>query len=303
MAKKVTTKTLGKGLGALLGNIEAEVNANPEKVVRELSHSVADIPVNSIETNPFQPRVEFDETALNELADSLKIHGLIQPITVRRLSEGAYQLISGERRLRASKIAGLTEVPAYIRIADDQEMLEMALVENIQRENLNAIEIAITYQRLLDECQLTHEGLSDRVGKNRATITNYLRLLKLPPAVQTAVKEKRISMGHARALAGLQNPAFQLDLLNRILKEELSVRDAERIAALQNESRSPAKQIAKPGNSLPEEYQHIRDNLRRHFGIHGIGLKLSGKNKGQLHIPFHSVDELNRILEILESKN
>ena len=300
MAKKVTSKTLGKGLGALLGNIESEVNANPEKLVRELSHHVADIPVDAIETNPFQPRVEFDQNALSELSESLKIHGLIQPITVRRLSEGVYQLISGERRLRASKLAGLEEIPAYIRIADDQEMLEMALVENIQRENLNAIEIAITYQRLLDECKLTHEGLSERVGKNRATITNYLRLLKLPPDVQRAVKNKSISMGHARALAGIQNQAFQLDLLKRILNEDLSVRDAEKIAALQGNY--PSAKPTKTGTKLPDEYEHIRNNLSKSLGVHKLGIKLSGKDKGEIKIPFHSVEELNRILDILENK-
>jgi ParB family chromosome partitioning protein len=285
----------------LLSNIEAEVNANPEKVVKELSHNVAMIPVNAIETNPFQPRTEFDEEALQELADSLKVHGLIQPITVRRLGQDSYQLISGERRLRASGMAGLTEVPAYIRIANDQEMLEMALVENIQRENLNAIEIAITYQRLLDECKLTHEGLSDRVGKNRATITNYLRLLNLPPSVQNAIKDKEISMGHARALAGLKDPMFQLDLLDRIRKEGLSVREVEKLTSSDspNAKAKPGASSSKP-STLPEEYRRIQDDLSRHFGIKKVGLKLTGKDKGQISIPFQSVDELNRILDLIE---
>lgn len=195
MAKKIDKRLFGEkvGLGtrALFGNMDQQIAENPAEVVKELSHTVAMIPLEEIEVNPFQPRNEFDEEALLELSNSIQIYGLIQPITVRRLSANAYQLISGERRLRASKMAGLTEIPAYIRLANDQEMLEMALVENIQRENLNAIEIAITYQRLKDECNLTDDTLAERVGKQRSTITNYRNLLKLPPDIQTAVKEKK----------------------------------------------------------------------------------------------------------------
>ncbi|MEL6866667.1 MAG: ParB/RepB/Spo0J family partition protein, partial [Bacteroidota bacterium] len=204
MAKKYKKKELGQGIRALLSNIDhGSSNEGPqEDVVRTLSNTIATIPLNSIEVNPGQPRIEFDEEALQELSESIKVHGLIQPITVRRLNEQTYQLISGERRMRASKIAGLKEVPAYIRLANDQEMLEMALIENIQREDLNAIEVANSYQRLIEECELTHEALSERVGKNRSSVTNYLRLLKLPPDVQSAIKEQKISMGHARALAG-----------------------------------------------------------------------------------------------------
>jgi ParB family chromosome partitioning protein len=206
MAKKVKKKELGLGIRALLSNLD-EGEATPEEqkeVVKELSHTVAMIPVDQIEVNPFQPRVEFDEEALKELSSSIKVHGVIQPLTLRRLSDNAYQLISGERRLRASKLAGLQEVPAYVRLANDQEMLEMALVENIQRQDLNPIEVAITYQRLIDECSLTHQNLGGRVGKKRSTVSNFLRLLQLPPQIQQALKNKRISMGHAKALGELK---------------------------------------------------------------------------------------------------
>ena len=195
---------------------EEDIEQNPEQVVKELSHTVAMIPVRQIAPNPDQPRKDFDEEALQELADSLKVYGLIQPVTVRRLSSDAYQLISGERRWKASQLAGLEEIPAYVRLANDQEMMEMALVENIQREDLNAMEVAITYQRLIEEFSLRHEDLAQRVGKKRATITNFLRLLELPPVVQESVKEGEISMGHARALAGLDDFAVQKYLLDKI---------------------------------------------------------------------------------------
>ncbi len=296
MAKKVKKKELGRGIRALLSNIEAEVNENPEMVVKELSHSVAMIKLDQIEVNPFQPRKEFDQENLAELAESLKVHGLIQPITVRRMARGEYQLISGERRLRASKLAGLKEVPAYIRVANDQEMLEMALVENIQREDLNAIEVAITYQRLLEECDLTHEGLSDRVGKKRSTVTNFLRLLKLPPVVQQALKERNISMGHARALAGMDDVAFQISLLSRIAEEGLSVRHVENIIRGYNE---PKK--AKKTSDLPHEYVGVRDTLRTFFGSGKVQLKLSKSGKGgQIVIPFGSDSDLNEILDQLD---
>ncbi|HNC13912.1 MAG TPA: ParB/RepB/Spo0J family partition protein, partial [Cyclobacteriaceae bacterium] len=229
MSKK---KALGRGLNALLSdsNTEDRLEIDPPVAkpvltqAQATSGSTLEIPLSQIEVNPFQPRTHFDQQALQELADSIKVHGIIQPITVRRLAQDQYQLISGERRFQASKLAGLKSVPAYIRSADDQQMLEMALIENIQRENLNAIEVALSYQRLITECNLNQEALGDRVGKNRATVTNYLRLLKLPPDIQIAVRDNRISMGHARAIINVENPDQQLYIFKKTLEEDLSVR-------------------------------------------------------------------------------
>lgn len=295
MAKKVKKKELGLGIKALLSNIDHQVEENPESVVRELSNTVAFIEVKMVEVNPFQPRKEFDEESLKELAESLKVHGLIQPITVRRLDSNHYQLISGERRLRAAKMAGLEEIPAYIRIADDQEMLEMALVENIQREELNAIEIAITYKRLIDECALTHEGLSDRVGKDRTSVTNYLRLLKLPPEIQQALKLKLISMGHARSLVGVENILLQNALFKETIEKGLSVRALENLvrAASETKSKKPAK------SSLPHDYQAVENQLKSYLEAK-VELKLKDKGKGQIIIHFDSDETLNNVLEKIE---
>ena len=298
MAKKLKKSELGKGIGALLSSFDNNMSAPPSekvKVVKDLSNTVANIAIDNIEVNPFQPRKEFDETALKELSESLKVHGLIQPITVRRMGDQQYQLISGERRFRASQIAGLKEIPAYIRIANDQEMLEMALVENIQREQLNAMEVAFTYQRLIDECKLTHEALSARVGKNRSSVTNYLRLLSLPPNIQKAIKTKSISMGHARALAGVDNLELQLILFNRTMNDKLSVRDLEKLIA---SYREPSK-VSKSSNHLPEEYQRVKDNLRTYLGAK-VDLKRKKSGKGQIIIPFSSDRDLNRILDLIE---
>lgn len=295
MAKKVDKKNLGLGIRALLTHIDEEVALDQEKVVKELAHSVAMIPLEEIEVNPFQPRNEFDQEALEELADSIRVHGLIQPLTVRRLAHNAYQLISGERRLRASRMAGLTEIPAYIRIANDQEMLEMALIENIQRENLNAIEIAITYQRLKEECQLTDENLAERVGKKRPTITNHLRLLKLPPDIQSAIKEKKLSMGHARALTGIEDYALRDSLFRQTLKEELSVRALENLITAYNEPK-PKKKTAQ----LPDDFDQVQQQFRSFFGTKKVSLKLQGQGKGQIQIAFHSVQELNELLDRIE---
>ena len=227
MAKK---KELSRGIRALLSNIEDKTSLPQTKeIVKELSSSITEISLEDIEINPFQHRTEFDPEELVNLAKSIKTYGLIQPITVRSLGGNKFQLISGERRLRASKMAGLNAVPAYIRIADDQGMLEMALVENIQRSELNAVEVAISYQRLIDECKLTHEELSGRVGKNRSTITNYIRLLKLPHVIQAGVKKDQISMGHARALAGVDNVSLQLTYFHRTVENKLSVRALEQL--------------------------------------------------------------------------
>ncbi|RYE13555.1 MAG: ParB/RepB/Spo0J family partition protein, partial [Sphingobacteriales bacterium] len=224
-------RALGKGLSALLNDSDnvfpnKKTPASQPAEVNNLG-SVNDIGIDQIEVNPFQPRTEFDEQALAELSDSIKKQGLIQPITVRRVTAGKYQLISGERRLRASKLAGLKEIPAYIRTANDQQMLEMALIENIQRENLNAIEVALSFQRMIDECSLKQEELGERVSKNRSTVTNYLRLLKLPPTIQASLRDGQITMGHAKALIGVDDPAQQLFFHQYIIQHDLSVRKTE----------------------------------------------------------------------------
>ncbi|MCB0564086.1 MAG: ParB/RepB/Spo0J family partition protein [Phaeodactylibacter sp.] len=278
---------------------EEDIEQNPEQVVRELSHTVAMIPVRQIAPNPDQPRKDFDEEALQELADSLKVYGLIQPVTVRRLSPDAYQLISGERRWKASQLAGLEEIPAYVRLANDQEMMEMALVENIQREDLNAMEVAITYQRLIEEFSLRHEDLAVRVGKKRATITNFLRLLELPPVVQEAVKEGDISMGHARALAGLDDFAVQKYLLDKIIKEGMSVRALEK--QVSDYKQPKTKKSSGGAQKLPDEYRLVEQTFQEFFGAKNqVKLKLKEKGKGQVVLSFNSVDELNELLERLE---
>ena len=278
---------------------EEDIEQNPEQVVKELSHTVAMIPVRQIAPNPDQPRKDFDEEALQELADSLKVYGLIQPVTVRRLSSDAYQLISGERRWKASQLAGLEEIPAYVRLANDQEMMEMALVENIQREDLNAMEVAITYQRLIEEFSLRHEDLAQRVGKKRATITNFLRLLELPPVVQEAVKEGDIAMGHARALAGLDDFAVQKYLLDKIIKEGMSVRALEK--QVSDYKQPKTKKSSGGAQKLPDEYRRVEQTFQEFFGAKNqVKLKLKEKGKGQVVLSFNSVDELNELLERLE---
>ena len=299
MAKKIKTKDLGKGIGALLSSFDTGRSSKEEtqEVVKELTHSVANIPLEAVKVNPFQPRVEFEEQALEELANSIKVHGLIQPITVRRLSEGEYQLISGERRLRASKLAGLTDIPAYIRLANDQEMLEMALVENIQREELNPIEIAHTYQRLIEECSLTHEALAKRVGKGRALITNYLRLLKLPPDIKLALKSKEITKGHAMALAKVENVDHQLEMLRQVKNLKLSVRATEAMADRFLSGHTKSAKLAAP--ALPLEYEKVRQSLSSHLGAK-VDMKVAKKGNGQIIIKFSSTKDLNRLLDILE---
>ena len=291
MAKQ-TRKQLGKGLKALLSNMDVEVEKNPEKVVKELSNTVAELPITQIRRFTDQPRRHFEEDALVELSQSIKTYGLIQPITVRRLSQSQYELISGERRFRASQRAGLTMIPAYIRIADDREMLEMALVENIQREDLNPIEIAVTYQRLLDEFQFTHEELSGRVGKNRATVTNYLRLQKLPPEIQNALKNKVISMGHARALISVKDLSIQLAVFNEILTKHLSVRKVEELI---RKYRGEAKAKKAP-KELPHEYKSVQNNLSNYLDTK-VQLKRSEKGDGQIVIRFANDRHLNDLLE------
>lgn len=300
---------LGRGLSALLDDstqvnqtnnyarTQTAVAASPE--VNDAG-SINEIKIAEIEINPFQPRTDFDEQALNELADSIKLQGLIQPITVRRLSAHKYQLISGERRLRASKIAGLTQIPAYIRTANDQQMLEMALIENIQRENLNAIETALSFQRMMDECNLKQEELGERVSKNRSTVTNYLRLLKLPPAIQASIRDGGITMGHARALITVESPSDQLYLHQLILKQALSVRKVEEM--VRNMAKQPGQrpaQLPKGDQPLSYQAQKIQDDLASKFSTK-VKLKVGSQGAGSIEIPFLSEDDLGRILEMLD---
>jgi ParB family chromosome partitioning protein len=292
-------RELGKGIRALLGEIDNEINDGQIDKNSVLNNpkgsSTSMVPIHSIEVNPFQPRVNFDEEALNELASSIKIHGIIQPLTVRELSKDKFQLISGERRLRASKLAGLEEVPVYIRTANDQEALEMALIENIQREELNAIEIGMNYQRLIDECELNHDSLAERVGKKRSTISNYIRLLKLPPDIQVAVREDKISMGHARALAGVDEIDMQLSIFNEVIDKSLSVRQTEALVA----NRLEFKKNKKPASRkiVSPEIRQWQDELSSELGTK-VAIQ-SNNGKGSIVVPFHSEEELARIIELI----
>ncbi len=287
---------LGRGLGALLQDSEV-VNETRQAVSLESFNTMSDIDVDFIEVNPFQPRTYFDMDALNELAESIRVQGIIQPITVRQLSPDHYQLISGERRLQASKLAGLRTIPAYVRTANDQQMLEMALIENIQRENLNAIEIALSYQRLISECSLKQEELGDRVGKNRTTVNNYIRLLKLPPDIQIALRDNKITMGHARALINIDNIETKLAVFRRIVDEELSVRQVEEIVRnLTNGAPLPKNRKDKP--NLKYEFTQLQYKLSSHFGTK-VHLKCDEQSRGEIKIPFTSEEDLNRILELL----
>lgn len=296
---KLTKKrnALGRGLGALLQ--DSEVVNNEHIAPLEAFSAMNEISVDSIEVNPFQPRSYFDVDALNELAESIRVQGIIQPITVRQLNRDQYQLISGERRLQASKIAGLRSIPAYVRLANDQQMLEMALIENIQRENLNSIEIALSYQRLITECSLKQEELGERVGKNRTTVNNYIRLLKLPPVIQAALRDSKISMGHARAIINIENIETKIAIFKKIIEEDWSVRKVEEaVRDLANEAERGPKKETKP-TSLKQEINQLQTKLSSHFGTK-IVIKSDDKSKGEIKIPFMSQDDLNRILDLLK---
>lgn len=289
---------LGRGLGALLQDSPAKTNS--EEILPEVQKTgIFEISIDSIQVNPFQPRTHFDKEALEELAESIKVQGIIQPITVRKLDQNEFQLISGERRFQASKLAGLEKIPAYVRTANDQQMLEMALIENIQRENLNALEIAHSYQRLLAECNLKQEELGDRVGKNRTTVNNYLRLLKLPPSIQAAIRDQKISMGHARALINVEDIDKQLAIFKKAVEEELSVRKVEALVKALNEGKSAKKEKPELDPVKKYELNKLQQRLASHFGTK-VSLKSDNKNRGEIKIPFHSASDLNRILEILE---
>jgi ParB family chromosome partitioning protein len=291
MAKK---NVLGRGLGALIEEADSS-----EVMVEKSVTGGTEIDINLIETNPFQPRTVFDQEALEELASSIKAIGVIQPITVRETENGRFQLITGERRYRASRLAGLERIPAYVRTANDQGMLEMALVENIQREDLNAVDIAITYQRLVEECELTQEDLSVRVGKKRSTVTNYLRLLKLPAEIQIGIRENKITMGHARALVAVEDPHDQLKLFYRIVEEELSVRRTEELARkiehdLVKRTPEKAEEIVQT-----QPYEDLKNQLSDFFNAR-VSFQHNNNGSGKIVIPFRSDDELERIIGIFD---
>lgn len=294
MSKKKVA--LGRGLSALLS--DSDDTGKLDEAIPAGSGALNEIPIGEIEVNPFQPRQYFDQEALKELSESIKVHGIIQPITVRKLSRNQFQLISGERRFQASKLAGLKAIPAYVRSADDQQMLEMSLIENIQRENLNPIEIALSYQRLISECNLKQEELGDRVGKNRTTVTNYLRLLKLPPDIQIALRDNKLSMGQARAIISVDSADTQLFIFNKTIKEDLSVRKVEELVRELVSSPKETATAKQPTSSTPKEITQLQSRLSSHFGTK-VNVKSDGK-KGEIKIPFMSVEDLNRILEILK---
>ena len=289
-------KELGKGIRALLANIETQEAENPVELVKDLTHTIASLPVDSIEPNPNQPRTDFDPVALNELSESLKVHGLIQPVTVRRMPGDKFQIISGERRFRASKMAGLKEITAYIRIANDQEILEMALVENIQRKDLNPLEVAFTYQRLLDECNLTHEALATRVAKDRSTVTNFLRLIKLPPEIQSALKTQELSMGHARALAGIEDPVKMIFLYNQVRNKGMSVRETE---SLIRDYQTPKEKVRKKPAEVDYDLRRVQNELSKTLETK-VDIRQTAQGKGNITIHFVNTEDLNRILDILE---
>jgi ParB family transcriptional regulator, chromosome partitioning protein len=289
---------MGKGLSALLENAATDITTKSSDGGGVVG-SISMIPVNNIEANPFNPRTHFEEVALQELSESIKIHGIIQPLTVRKLGRDKYQLISGERRFRASQLAQLEEVPAYIRVANDQSMLEMALVENIQREDLNAIEVALSYQRLIEECNLTQEQMSQKIAKSRTSITNHLRLLKLPVEIQLGVRDNLISMGHARALVSAGNEDVQMKLYNRVIEDNLSVRELELLIREGITDFEPTAKKEKVNKSELNEKQQV---FRNHFGDKisaKVDIRKSNLGSGKIMISFNSEVDLNRIIEIL----
>ncbi len=292
---------IGKGLRSLLQNIDADLKTTTGSlktdVVEQVTHTMR-IPIADIQVNPKQPRRDFDEAALNELAASIKLHDIIQPLTVSKLANGKYQLIAGERRFRASKIAGLTDVPAYIRQANDQQLLELALLENLQREDLNAIEIAISYKRMMEELDHTQEQVAERMGKERTTVTNYLRLLKLPPDIQLAVRNGSLSMGHARALVNIDTIDKQLFVYKEIVQKGLSVRQTEELVRnmYKAEKNNGVKSSVK--SELPPAFKKIEDNLASHFGTK-VKMAHNKKGYGSISIEYYSLEELNKILDAM----
>ena len=295
MAKATKKQALGRGLSALLKET-AEVNSASDKNADKLVGNIIEIDIKSIEVNPFQPRTYFDEEALRELGSSIKELGVIQPITVRKLDSNKFQLVSGERRFRASKLIGNTTIPAYIRLANDQEMLEMALVENIQRKNLDPIEVALSYQRLIDEIKLTQEELSSRVGKKRSTVTNYLRLLKLDPIIQTGMRDGFISMGHGRALINIDSNTDQLNIYEKIVRDKLSVRQTEDL--VKNLKAGTITKVARK-ETLPKYITEGAKEMTHYFG-NKVDVTINNKGKGKISIAFNSEEDFNRIKKLLQ---
>lgn len=294
MAKATKKQALGRGLSALLQE-SSKVNSASDKNADKVVGNIIEIELDAIDVNPYQPRTYFDEEALRELASSIKELGVIQPITVRKLEGNQFQLVSGERRFRASKLIGNQTIPAYIRLANDQEMLEMALVENIQRKNLDPIEVALSYQRLIDEIQLTQEELSTRVGKKRSTVTNYLRLLKLDPILQTGMRDGFISMGHGRAMINVENTEDQLAIYEKILREKLSVRQTEDLVKTLKSGK-----VTKPKKKqIPNYIKSSVKDISEYFG-HKIEVSVAANGKGKISIPFHSEEDFNRIKNLLK---
>ena len=299
MAKAIKKQALGRGLSALLKDPDNDIKSINDKNADKVVGSILEIEIDSIEINPFQPRTNFNEESLKELASSIKELGVIQPITVRKLDFNKYQLISGERRLRASKLVGLVTIPAYIRIANDNESLVMALVENIQRHDLDPIEIALSYQRLIEEIQLTQEQLSERVGKKRSTITNYLRLLKLDPIIQTGIRDGFISMGHGRAMITIEDQDIQSEIYHKIVSQNLSVRDTETLIKKYQEGLKPTSSVTKKLNSfsIADEQKKAVTNF---FGAK-VDVNVATNGKGKITIPFHSEEDFIRIIKLLKA--
>ena len=298
MAKATKKQALGRGLSALLKDPNNDIQSATDKNADKVVGHIVELELDAIEVNPFQPRSNFNDEALLELASSIRELGVIQPITVRKMDFNSYQLVSGERRFRASKLVGLETIPAYIRIANDQESLEMALVENIQRQDLDPIEIALSYQRLIDEIQLTQEKLSDRVGKKRSTITNYLRLLRLDPIIQTGIRDGFVSMGHGRALVNIDKKQDQIDLYEKIVGENLSVRDTEKAVKLYQEGKEPSNSPTKKTKEIPSFANEGIDKITEYLSVR-IEVKASEKGKGKISIPFHSKEEFQRIKKLI----
>lgn len=299
MTKAIKKQALGRGLSALLKDPENDIKSAEDKNADKVVGNIIELDINAIEINPFQPRTNFNEETLQELSTSIKELGVIQPITVRKLDYNKYQLISGERRLRASRMAGLETVPAYIRLANDNESLVMALVENIQRHDLDPIEIALSYQRLIDEIQLTQEQMSERVGKKRSTIANYLRLLKLDPIIQTGIRDGFISMGHGRAIINIEDLDAQADIYQKIVSGNLSVRETEALVKAYQESLKPGaeKNTVKANAFAVEEGQ--KKAITEFFGAK-VDVKVDAKGKGKITIPFHSEEDFNRIVKLIK---
>ena len=290
-------RALGRGLDAILQSPETDITSK-DISGDFVAGAIAEIDIDLIETNPFQPRTEFDETALRELAQSIKEQGVIQPVTVRKLGYNKYQLISGERRLRASKLAGLTKIPVFIRVANDEQMLELALIENIHRENLNAIEVAISYQRLIDECNMTQEEVSDKVGKSRSAVANFLRLLKLPAEVQIAIRDGHITMGHARALINITDKEQQLKLLQQIIEGEMNVRQTEELA---EKAKNPEAKERKQTNFIPEHFKSKIKTLSQTLNTK-VKVTRNVKGQGSVVIDFKDEAEFDRIMELFNNK-